>query len=272
MSWQYLNLDGMPELIILFFGGLLAGTLGGLLGIGGGIVLMPMLRFLIGLSPTRAAGVCILAVFFTTLGGSYRHYKQGALSINPLVPVMISGAITTVIFSFVFFYLSTRERWLDLGIGLVFFLISILMIVERIPGLIKKSEDNGVANEIKGSLAQKVSIESAAGALPGLLGIGTGVILVPAFTFFLNAPIKAAIASSLACFSVNALISSIFKFGQGFIDLKIALPICLGTLIGSNLGASLNKRISSNFLKLVFGLFFTYVSLKFTLLFFEVRI
>jgi len=250
----------------------LAGALGGLLGIGGGIVLMPMLRFLIGLSLPEAAGVCILAVFFTTLGGSYRHYKLGNVKIRPIAPIIIAGALATAIFSFVFLYLSTRERWLDLAIGLVFSLISIRMIAEGIPGLVKARENKEANKEIKDNLLQKISIGSLAGALPGLLGIGTGVILVPAFTYILNAPIKIAMASSLTCFSVNALISSGLKYTQGFVNLKLALPICLGTLIGANFGAMLNRRFPSRGLKFIFGLVFSYVSLKFVLIFFEVKI
>ncbi len=251
----------MSDILMLFLGGFLAGALGGLLGIGGGIVLMPMLRFLVGLSPAYAAGTCVLAVFFTTLGGSYRHSKLGNLNLRSITPIMISGAIATAIFSYAFLYLSTRERWLDLGMGLVFALISLRMIAEGIPGLIKKHENNG--NEINGSLIHKISIGSLAGLLPGLLGIGTGVILVPAFIYILSAPVKLAMASSLTCFSVNALISSGFKYWQGFIDLNVALPICLGTLLGANAGAMLNKRTSSNVLKLVFGLIFSYVAGKF---------
>jgi uncharacterized membrane protein YfcA len=180
---------------------------------------------------------------------------------------MISGALSTVIFSFVFLYLSTRERWLDLGMGLAFALISLRMIAEGIPGLVKRKKGEEINNIIKGTPAQKISIGFLAGALPGLLGIGTGVILVPAFIYILTAPVKAAMASSLTCFSVNALISSGFKYGQGFIDLNVALPICLGTLLGANLGARLNKSLSSGALKLIFGLVFSYVSLKFILLF-----
>ena len=257
----------MSEILMLFGGGLLAGALGGLLGIGGGIVLMPMLRFIVGLSPANAAGTCILAVLFTTLGGSYRHHKLGHTNISSIVPVMIAGALATVIFSFLFLYLSTRERWLDLGIGVVFSLISMRMIAEGIPGLIKEGQNKETDTKIRGGLARKISIGSLAGALPGLLGIDTGVILVPAFTYVLSAPIKVAMASSLTCFSVNALISSVFKYWQGFIDLNVALPICLGTLLGANLGATLNKRASSRALRLLFGLVFSWVSLKFILLF-----
>lgn len=262
----------MSELILLFGGGLVAGALGGFLGIGGGIVLMPILRFLIGLPPPQAAGVCILAVFFTTLGGSYRHYKLGNIRFRPIVPVIVSGTIATVIFSFVFLYLSARDRWLDLAIGIVFSLVSARMIAEGIPGLIKIKGDDAAGRTIHGSWLQKISIGSLAGALPGLLGIGTGVILVPAFTYILNVPIKIAMASSLTCFSVNALISSGLKYIQGFVDLKIAMPMCLGTLLGANMGAVLNKRFPSRTLKFIFGLMFSYVSLKFVLMFFEVRI
>jgi uncharacterized membrane protein YfcA len=262
----------MAEIIMLTAGGLLAGVLGGLLGIGGGIVLMPLLRFLIGLPPPQAAGVCIFAVFFTTLGGSYRHHKLGNVKFRPIAPIIISGAISTAIFSFVFLYLSTKDRWLDLAIGIVFSLVSARMIAEGVPGLVKPKGNNDADKTINGTLLQKISIGSLAGALPGLLGIGTGVILVPTFTYILNAPIKIAMASSLTCFSVNALISSGFKYMQGFVDLKLALPMGVGTLVGANYGAMLNKRFSSHSLKFIFGLVFSYVSLKFILLFFDVKI
>jgi uncharacterized protein len=268
MIFDINDMSVVMVLLILFSGGIMAGGLGGLLGIGGGVALMPILRFFVGMSPANAAGVCILAVFFTTLGGSYRHFKLGNLQVRPILPIMASGAIATVIFSFLFVYLATREKWLDLGIGLVFSLISIRMILEGVPGFIKNNDDS--EQEMSGTIFQKVSIGSLAGALPGLLGIGTGVILVPAFKFILKAPIKTAMASSLACFSINALISSGFKYSQGFIDLEMAIPICTGTLIGANLGAIANKRVSGSILKLLFGMVFLYVSLKFILSFLEV--
>ncbi len=264
----------MVDFFLLLTGGFVAGTLGGMLGIGGGIVLMPMLRFILAMSPVRAVGTCIAAVFFTTLGGSYRHYKLGHLRIKPIFPVIISGVISTVIFSIVFIYFSapSRDQWLDLAIGIVFSLISIRMIAEGMPGFLKRGKKENEASEIKGSLTQKSSIGALAGALPGLLGIGTGVILVPAFNFILGAPIKTAMASSLVCFSFNAFISSAFKFAQGFMDLWVALPICLGTLLGANLGAMLNKRFPSTTIKILFGLVFLYISAKFILFFFGVQV
>lgn len=255
------------DLAILFLAGTFAGTLGGLLGIGGGIVVMPLLRFVFGLSPAHAAGTCVLAVFFTTLGGSYRHYRLGNVHLKSIASIMVSGSIATVFFSLIFSYLSVNERWLDLAIGLVFSIISLRMIAEGIPGLVKNMENNKNNSRINGKIWQKISIGSMAGALPGLLGIGTGVVLVPAFIYGLGAPVKIAMASSLTCFSVNAFISSAIKYAQGFMDPGMALPLSLGTLIGANLGAMLSNACSSRILRIAFGLVFSYVSLKFILAF-----
>ena len=261
----------MIELLIVFVGGILAGTLGGLLGIGGGIVLMPILRFFVSLSPAVSAGTCIVAVFFTTLGGSFRHYKLGHVNIRSILPVIIAGAISTILFSLVFLYFTRRERWLDLGTGLVFSLISLRMIIEGCGDLTGKKVKESIGSEIRGSTWGKLTIGGFAGILPGLLGIGTGAILVPTFALFLKAPIKIAIGSSLACFSVNAFFSSLLKFFQGFVHLPVALPICLGTLFGSSIGAVLNKHFPSSVLKILFGITFSYVSYQYILIFFQGR-
>ncbi len=264
----------MTELL-LFAGGLAAGALGGLLGIGGGIVLMPLLRFVVDLSPPYAAGTCILAVFFTTLGGSYYHLRHGNLNLRSVVPLIVSGSLACVLFSFLFQYLARNDHWLDLGIGLVFCVISARMIADGIPARRKRDEEKqGESGEkvVHGTLTQKMVIGASAGGLPGLLGIGTGSILVPAFTYLLRIPVKTAMAASLVCFSFNAAISSAFKAAQGYVVLDVALLLCLGTLIGAPLGAGLNRRFSSGTVKTIFGLVFLYVALKFLLSFLGVTI
>jgi uncharacterized membrane protein YfcA len=126
--------------------------------------------------------------------------------------------------------------------------------------------------DIEGPLWKKTTLGGAAGILPGLLGIGTGAILVPAFAFLFDASIKVAMGSSLACFAANALCSSILKISHGFVSWGTVIPICLGTLIGSMVGARINRQFPSMTLKLIFGLVFAYVSAKFILSFFGVGI
>ncbi|MBW1775164.1 MAG: sulfite exporter TauE/SafE family protein [Deltaproteobacteria bacterium] len=83
----------------------------------------------------------------------------------------------------------------------------------------------------------------------------------------MNAPIKIAIGSSLACFSLNAFASSMLKLTQGFIQINMLIPLCLGTLFGARIGATLNGKLNSPFLKVLFGTVFIYVASKYLMMF-----
>jgi len=253
--------------IVLVIAGFLAGILGGLLGLGGGILIMPILRFFLNLSPVYSAGVCITAVFFTSIGGSFRHYRQGNINLKSIIPIIVGGGVSTLIFSFVFLYFIERTKWLDIGTGIVFSLVAIRMIIVGLSDVLRRKVNDFKKSGIRGRAFTKFVIGIVGGIMPGLLGIGTGAILVPIFVFLLNAPMKIAIGTSLACFSVNAFLSSILKFFQGFIILDYAIPLCIGTFIGANIGARLSARFPSPLLKIVFGLVFIYVAVKYYLLF-----
>ncbi len=257
---------------LTFITGILAGLLGGLLGIGGGIVVMPYLKFIVGLPTMFAAGTTVIAVFFTTFGGSVKHYRLGHIDFKVIAPVIISGAVMSLLFSLVFPHLKLYSRWLDFAIGILFLFIASRMIFESIWFLDGKKSHSNNGSAVKFKLWHKITIGSVAGALPGLLGIGSGAILVAVFTFLFDMPIKIAIGSSLACFSINAFISSVMKASQGFVDWNIAIPLSIGAFIGANIGAKLNKIFSSKILHLIFGLLFLYISAKFILLFYGVKI
>jgi hypothetical protein len=255
----------MTDELLLRAAGVLAGMIGGLLGLGGGIVLMPVLRFHVGLSAPFAAGTCILGVFCTTLAGSIRHYQFRHIHFRSLLPVVVSGAIATALFSLLFVAVAQRGRWLDFGVGLVFLAVAVRMIQTGLQKRGNRASLDPDHNEVRGPVWKKTAIGSAAGALPGLLGIGTGAILVPAFTMALNTPMKVAVGSSLACFLINSLVSSAFKGFQGFVAWSVAAPICVGAVIGSTIGAQLNRRFPSSALKMLFGAVFLHVAAKFIL-------
>jgi uncharacterized protein len=255
----------------LVLSGTLAGALGGLLGIGGGILLMPILRLCVGLSPAHAAGTCIVAVLFTTLGGSHRHWRQGHINIRSIAPVMAAGAVATTVFSLLFPHLAEMPRWLDLFTGLVFSLIAVRMMREGFLELRREPGEASAPGDIRDPLLGKVAIGGLSGVLPGILGIGTGALLVPWFAMVVRAPMQVAVGTSLACFSVNASVSATFKLLQGFTEVAVALPMCLGALAGSQIGATLSQRFASSALKVVFGVLFACVALKFTLLFWMSR-
>lgn len=251
------------DMVLLLTGGLAAGALGGFLGLGGGIIIMPLLRFAVGLPPATAAGTCVAAVLFTTMAGSYRHHRLGHLHLGSAAPIILAGAVASSVASLLFPALARRGHWLDLGVGIVFVAISVRMIVESAGRGARARDGKPAPNTVQGTLGRKIGLGAAAGALPGLLGIGTGGFLVPAITYLLETPIRTAMAASLSCFFVTALVSSAFKLGQGFVDLHAAPPLCLGALLGAHLGAGLNSRSAPRTLKLVFGLVFAVISLRF---------
>jgi len=242
--------------------GLAAGLLGGLLGIGGGIVIMPVLRFGFGFSAALSAGTCIVAVFCTSLAGGLRHARLGHVRWETVRPVMVAGGLASAAFSFLFVPLAQRGRVLDLGVGSVFFLVAARMMAEGLWG--RRLLVDPVAPAHSRPLAGSV-IGVVSGLLPGLLGIGTGAVLVPAFVWVLRLPVKTAIGSSLACFSVNAAISAALKAGQGYVVWERALPLCCGAVAGALIGARINKGMPPPTLKVLFGAVFLVVALRYFL-------
>ena len=264
-----LNASPVAILVVLLAGGLLAGTLGGLLGIGGGFVLRPLLHLVVGLPPAHAAGTCILAVLFTTLGGSYRHYRRRNIHLPSLAPLVVSGGLASGLSSLLFQVAVLRARWLDLAVGLVFLLVSARLVAEAITGFMERRRVTASDNVICGTPAQKLSTGAVAGVLPGLLGVGRGGILVSAFTLLLRVPVKVAVAASLACFCCNAFVSSAFRIAQGHVALGMALPAWVGTFVGANLGTTLDRRLRSRTPAFLLGLLFIYASARLILVFFE---
>ena len=191
---------------------------------------------------------------------------------RPLVPVIVPGVLASAIFSFVFQRFSGRFSWMDLAIGLIFLLVSGRMLRDVFRPVIARMSRNAGDGPIPDSTVKKVGIGLAGGALPGLLGIGTGGIWVPAFTYILKVPVKTAMGSSLACFCLNALVSAGFKAAGGFVIWRWLPFLALGSLLGADLGGRVNGRIRERRVKFFFGVVFLYVSMKFIASFGGVRI
>jgi uncharacterized membrane protein YfcA len=243
--------------------GLVAGTFGGLLGLGGGVILIPVLHFIFGLDIAQASGISIFAVVFTTIGGSIEYYKLKRINLKFLLPVIIFGVLSSILFSLVFSFLATKEDLLKIVIGCALAITSLAMIKKAIINSDMDDTANLDDYEYQGSLLHRCLIGLAGGVLPGLLGLGGGIIMVPALNFILKLPMKIAIAASLFSYMFNAIISSGIKLSQGYIDLNVAIPIGVGTFTGSIFGAKISRHIPSSVLRGLFGVAVGYVSVKF---------
>ena len=254
--------------MIYLITGLLAGVVGGLLGTGGCALMMPVIRFGFHFDPAIAVGTTLTAVVFTAASGAYQHLKMKNVDGQTALLTGYSGILGVVIGSIIFGYIKNYGDLIDLIIGIAFIIVSVRMLWEGL--FAKKQGTQGTG--IPGKPLSKTILGSVIGVLTGIIGLGGGYALVPSYIYFLKAPVKLAIGTSMAAFVWMALVGAIFKLFQGVVNIPVAVTLGIGALIGAIYGAKLVARFKPNVLKTLFGILFLYVSLKYILIYFGIHI
>jgi len=255
--------------IIYLITGILAGVIGGLLGTGGCALMMPVIRFGFHFDPAIAVGTTLTAVVFTAASGAIQHIKMKNVDKETALLTGYSGILGVIIGSIVFGYIKNYGDLIDLIIGIAFIIVSLRMLYE---GLFAKAQTAESVPQIPGKPLSKTILGSIIGTLTGIIGLGGGYALVPSYIYFLKAPVKLAIGTSMAAFVWMALVGAFFKFFQGVVNVPVAVTLGIGALIGAIYGAKLVAKFKPNVLKALFGFLFLYVSLKYILLYFGIHI
>jgi uncharacterized membrane protein YfcA len=245
---------------LIFLTGLIAGILGGLLGIGGCVIMLPSLAFVFNYPLPVAIGTTITAVILTASSGAIAHLRMKNVDFNTAKVVAVSGAVGAVVGSIAFFYITNQLWLLSIILGLAFLYVSVRMIYE---GLLKRKMVMKEGKEVPGSTTAKSLIGFFIGILTGIVGLGGGYALVPSFIYLLGSPVKIAVGTSLASFISMAVVSGAFKLYQGVVDVVASICLGVGTIIGAQIGARLTKVVPAWAIKAIFGFVFLYVSLKF---------
>jgi hypothetical protein len=259
--------------VIYFVVGILAGVVGGLLGTGGCALMMPVIRFGFHFDPAFAVGTTLTAVVFTAGSGAFQHIRMGNVDKSTAWVTGASGVLGVIIGSIVFAYVMPYGELIDLIIGCAFLLVTLRMLYEGGKGLFGKNplpQPAGIG--MPGTALQKGTLGAAIGTLTGIVGLGGGYALVPAFIYLFKAPMKLAIGTSMASFFWMALVGAAFKFYQNVVDVPVAITLGVGALIGAIYGAKLVAKFKPAVLKFLFGLLFLYVSLKYILIYFGIAI
>ncbi len=255
--------------LIFFLVGIVAGAVGGLLGIGGCCVMMPVIRFGFAFPPTLAVGTTLVAVIFTAASGAIQHWRLGNVDWNSVKYIAPAGVAGVLAGSALFYYIREYGGVIDLIVGLAFIWVAIRMVYE---GVFRRQAAEVVGNELLGSKQAKAGVGGGVGFLTGLIGLGGGYALVPSFIYFLRSPLRIAIGSSMASFVWFALVGGIIKGVQGFCDVPTAVALGIGAAGGAIMGARLVARFKPATLKAIFGFVFLYVSLKYILLYLGIHI
>lgn len=253
--------------LIIFLGSLLAGLLGSLTGLGGGIVIIPMLTLVFGVDIRYAIGTSIVAVIATSSGAASAYVKEGITNIRLGMFLEIAttigafaGAILAVyspadfiailfgcilIFS-VFFSLQKKSQNLDNKPGSK--LASLLKLSSNYTDKKGTVIDYKVHNVIGG-----FSMMVVAGILSGLLGIGSGAFKVLAMDHFMRIPFKVSTTTSNFMIGVTAAASAVVYFQRGYVDPGLCFPVTLGVLLGAMTGSRILTKTETKWLRIVFA-------------------
>ncbi len=215
--------------------GLLSGVLSGAIGVGGAIITTPGVRVL-GASAFAAVGTTLPPIVLSAAAGTTRYAREGLVDRRVLVATAPAGVVAVVGGS-----LLSHEVPGEGHLLMVFTAVLLILSAARMarPSLSTGRDSEEVAAQPgrQYSLMAAAGVGAGAGLLSGLLGIGGGALLVPAFSELMGLPLKASIATSLACVGVLAVPGTITHAALGDVDWGLAVPLTLAVLPGARLGA-----------------------------------
>ena len=235
----------VTALLVIF--GFCAGLLGALTGIGGGVLLTPILALHFGIPIRQAIGTSLVAVITTSAASSSVHLQRHTTDIRLGMTLELATSLGAAVMAYLVGYFN---RGVLEGLFAAFLLYSSFMILSK-KGKMDSGEDSTPA--LDGELTippyepQRYPLglgaSLVAGALSGLLGIGGGPIKVPVMYIFMNVPLMVATATSNFMIGVTAAASAIVYYRRGDIQAEIAAPLAVGVFLGSLLGARLAPRV-----------------------------
>lgn len=234
--------------------GIATGVLSGLFGVGGGVISQPGMR-LLGLAPLVAIGTALPTIIPSAASGTARYAREQLIAwraVRWTVPLGVAAAVGGSLLS--------KEVP---GEGHLLQLVTAGLLAFSAWRMFSgggKGGDTGTGDGVDDSVAatpggRLAAIGVLSGLLSGLLGIGGGVIMVPAFTQLAGMRVKAAIATSLVCVGAFAIPGTATHAALGDVDWRMCLALVLGVVPGARLGASLAIRATDRRLRLVVSTF-----------------
>ncbi len=253
---------------LIFIASVGAGLIGSLIGLGGGIFVVPLLTLGFGLSIHEAAGASIVSVIATSSGAAAAYVRDHMTNLRVGMFLEIATTVGAVSGAFLAVIAPT---------GILFVVFGVVLLISAAPLIIKIGEElpQGVTNDkyahalaLAGSypdaqLGREVSYQVTrvpagfsmmylAGLISGLLGIGSGVFKVLAMDTAMRLPMKVSTTTSNFMIGVTAAASAGIYFECGYINPLVSAPVALGVLAGALIGAKTIARLSNSTLRKVF--------------------
>ncbi len=260
--------------LILILAAFLAGLLGSLTGLGGGVVVIPVLTLGFGIDFHYAIGAALIASISTSSGSASAYVREGITNIRLGMFLEIATTIGAVGGAFIAIWMPTNT--IAIIFGVVMMMTAILqqrrkVDHENVVGSTMAKQlklygsyptKEGIKHYELTNVGRGFSIMLSAGVLSGLLGIGSGVLKVLAMDAAMKVPFKVSTTTSNFMIGVTAVASAVVYLQRGYIDPGIAFPIIVGVLAGSLSGAKLLKHLNVSVLRKIFSVAIILVALN----------
>lgn len=267
------------EIFLLVLIGLFAGVIGGMLGVGGSIVMIPAMTEVLGPNQHLYQAAAMIVNFFVVVPAVYQHRRAKAIdgaTVIRIVPLSLVAVLAGVGISELPFFAGNGEAYLRglFGLFLLFVAVTDLYRLAR-----KRREGSAVPAEHENpiraprpiSWGSAVLVAVPTGLVAGILGVGGGIMAVPLQRRFLNIPIRTAIANSATIIIATSLVGATSKnyayvVDSGFsISSFILAALLIPTaMIGSSFGSRLTHRVPLNFVKVAFFLLLLVAAIRLT--------
>lgn len=255
-------------LLLIFGGSVLAGVVGSLVGLGGGVLLVPMLTLAFGLPIQYAIGTSIVAVIATSSGAAAAYVRDHLTNLRVGLFLEMATTIGAVSGAFLAGFLVPHLLFLIFGVVLLISAVPLVFkIGEELPRGVRNDRwanwlhlsscypDRQLGREVPYQVTRTpvgLAMMYVAGVLSGLLGIGSGTLKVLAMDTVMRLPMKVSTTTSNFMIGVTAAASAGIYFSRGDIPPLIAAPVALGILAGAFIGSRLLTRLSNKTLRLIF--------------------
>lgn len=239
------------EYLKFFSIGILGGIISGLLGIGGGVVILPILLYITGVEIKIATAISTVNVFFASSLGVFFSWRYKTINFRYALAFGLSSAATSFLGSY----------FTGLIPSLIIKIIYLASAILALVFFFCISRNNSFQHEIELATSKIpnrkdyfkiISISIFAGFIFGVIGVGGGFLYVPILIILFGLPIKVAIGTSLLIMLLNAIPGLIGKLLTVRFDIFIGLSVAIGAIGGARLGSYIHKKVKDNIIRIIF--------------------
>ncbi len=264
----------LPSFLILLVGGTFIGTIGALLGLGGGVFLIPFLVFVFNLPMHQAIATSIVAVIATSSAGAAVNIEKQTVNLRLGMVLEVATVSGAILGGLTANYLSSDT--LAKIFATLLLVVASVMIRRNLhkekdaplalDGVLAGSfDDPATSQTVRYSVKRLpglLAVSVIAGNISGLLGVGGGIFKVPAMNLLSGVPMKAATATSNFMIGVTAAASAFIYFANGHLNPLIGATAGLGVLGGSFLGVQVSRKVHGRMLTWIFAVVLLIMALR----------